>query len=239
MNGELQGAALSGRKALAWGIHVFTASGAVFGMLALLATGMGELRQAVLYMLVALAIDAVDGTLARRIGVTTFAPRVDGRRLDDIVDYLNYVIVPAVFMVASGSLPHWTFAALPVLASAYGFSQVQAKTDDGFFLGFPSYWNVVAIYLWALQIQPVAAVVIVLGFALAVFVPIKYVYPSKMRRFGLATNVGGGLWTTAVAAAVAFPDALAPLRLIEFSLLYPAWYLGVSFALGGFARESG
>jgi phosphatidylcholine synthase len=112
-------------------------------------------------MLAALAINSVDGTLARAFGVAEVLPGIDGRRLDDLVDYLNYVIVPAVFMVSSDALPGWGWAALPVLASAYGFSQREAKTDDDFFLGFPSYWNVVAIYLWQLDLSPALSAAIV------------------------------------------------------------------------------
>jgi phosphatidylcholine synthase len=89
-------------------------------------------------------------------------PGIDGRRLDDIVDYLNYVVVPAVFMASAGSLVHWSFAAAPILASAYGFAQTEAKTDDHYFLGFPSYWNVVAIYLWGLDVGPAVGTAVVL-----------------------------------------------------------------------------
>ncbi len=153
------------RQTLAWGVHLLTASGAVFGAVALLAIMAGDLSRALLLMGVTLFIDSVDGTLARRVGVAEVLPRIDGRRLDDIVDYLNFVIVPVVFMVAAGSLLHWSFAALPILASAYGFSQNEAKTEDDFFLGWPSYWNVVAAYLWLLHLSPLAGTLIVVFFS--------------------------------------------------------------------------
>ena len=104
------------RLTLAWGVHLFTASGAVAGVLALLSVAAGELEQAGLLMLLTLAIDAVDGTLARRVGVSSLLPEVDGRRLDDIVDYLNFAIVPVFFMVWAGNLPSWLWAAPPILA---------------------------------------------------------------------------------------------------------------------------
>jgi len=140
------------RVALALGVHGLTASGAVVGVAALLAIGAQDFSLAALLMLVALFIDSVDGTLARAARVKEVLPRFDGRRLDDMVDYLNYVIVPCVFLVAGGLLPHWWAAAPPIPASAYGFSQVDAKTEDDFFLGFPSYWNVIAIYAWLLEV---------------------------------------------------------------------------------------
>ena len=226
------------RVLLAWGVHVFTASGAVVALAALLAIGAGELPRAALLMLVAMAIDSVDGSLARAARVDEVVPRVDGRRLDDIVDYLNYVIVAALFMVAAGSLSHWGIAAAPILASAYGFSQCEAKTDDHFFLGFPSYWNVVAIYLWALDVSPAAGSAIVLGLAAMVFVPIKYVYPSRMPVLRRTTNIGAILWLALLTAGIAAPDELGRLPLVELSLLYPAYYLGISFWLGGLHRDA-
>ncbi len=219
---------------LAWGVHLFTASGAVVGALALLAVHAGDLRAAALWMLLAMAIDSLDGTLARAVGVGEVIPRFDGRRLDDIVDYLNYVIVPCVFLAAGGLLPHWSAATLPILASAYGFSQVDAKTEDDFFLGFPSYWNVIAIYAWLLEVPPPLLAGIVTVFALLVFVPVKYVYPSKMRAFKRTTYA----LTAAAAAALIWctlePERARALRVPELTLLYPGWYVGVSLWLGGF-----
>jgi phosphatidylcholine synthase len=188
-------------------------------------------------MLLAMAIDSLDGGMARAVGVARLIPSFDGRRLDDMVDFLNYVIVPCVFLVAGGLVPHWTAAVPPILASAYGFSQVDAKTEDDFFLGFPSYWNVIAIYAWLLEVRPGLTAAIVAGFALLVFVPFKYAYPSKLRVLRRTT------WalTAAAAAAVAWaalePERARALRVPEISLLYPAWYLGLSFWLGGLKRS--
>jgi phosphatidylcholine synthase len=226
-----------GRKAAAWGVHAFTASGAVVGALALLAIATGNPARAALLMLVGLFIDSVDGTLARKVGVSRVLPQVDGRRLDDIVDYLNYVIVPAVFLAWTGLLVHWSVAALPVLASAYGFSHTEAKTDDDFFLGWPSYWNVVALYLWLLGVGPWAGTAWVCLFAVLVFVPIKYVYPSRMPVLRRSTNAVAGLWMLVLAFAVLAPERADRLHLVEISLVFPAWYLLLSFRYGGLARR--
>ena len=223
---------------LAWGVHLFTASGAVVGALALLAIGRGALHQAALLMLLAIAVDALDGMMARAAGVARLIPSLDGRRLDDIVDYLNYVIVPAVFLVAAGLLPHWLWAVLPILASTYGFSQVDAKTRDGFFLGFPSYWNVVAIYAWLLEIPPDVGAAIVTGFALLVPTPLKWVYPSQLRvlrRTTYALTLAAGIL---LIYAIIDPARGRALRLVELSLLFPAWYVALSFWLGGLHRSA-
>lgn len=226
------------RLALAWGVHALTASGAVVGAAAVLAILGGDLHRAALLMLAALAIDSVDGTLARRVDTARLLPSFDGRRLDDMVDYFNYVLVPAVFLVAAGSLSHWGWAALPILASAYGFSQTAAKTEDDFFLGFPSYWNLIAIYLWLLAIPPPLATAIVAAFSVLVFVPLKYVYPSRMpalRRTTAALVLAGGLL---LIYALLEPERARPLRLVEISLLVPAYYFAVSLWLGGIHRPA-
>jgi phosphatidylcholine synthase len=225
------------RVLLAWAVHLLTASGAVLGVLALLAVARGDFPRAALLMLVALAIDSVDGTLARRFRVAEVLPGIDGRRLDDLVDYLNYVIVPAVFMVASGALPGWGWATLPVLASAYGFSQHQAKTDDDFFLGFPSYWNVVAIYLWQLDLSPALSAALVASLAVAVFIPFKYVYPSRTHALWRTTYVGAALWLVALSAAILWPGPLREFRLVEITLLFPFYYFAISLWLGGWHRR--
>jgi phosphatidylcholine synthase len=226
------------RVLFAWAVHCLTASGAVIGVLALIAAGQGEFSRAALLMLAALAIDSVDGSLARASRVAEVVPGIDGRRLDDLVDYLNYVIVPAVFMVASGALPGWGWAALPVLASAFGFSQREAKTEDDFFLGFPSYWNVVAIYLWQLELAPAFSAALVAGLAVAVFIPFKYVYPSRTHALWRTTYAGATLWLLALSAAIVWPRSLQEIRLVEITLLFPAYYLAISLWLGGWHRKA-
>jgi phosphatidylcholine synthase len=221
---------------LAWGVHALTASGAVIGAVALLAIAAGDLAQAAVLMLVALVIDSVDGTLARAARVHDVLPSFDGRRLDDMVDYLNYVIVPAVFMVWSGGVLSWHWAAFPILASAYGFSQDDAKTDDDFFLGFPSYWNVIAIYLWLFGTPAVAGTALVTVFAALVFVPFKYLYPSKMPVFRKATAAAALLWVLSLGACVLAPEHVRQVRLLELSLLFPLYYFAMSLHLGGLHR---
>ena len=226
------------RRILAWGVHLFTACGAVVGAGALVAIANGAWTPALLLMLAGLFIDAVDGMLARSADVDRQAPRIDGRRLDDIVDYVNYVIVPVVFMVATGLLPHWAWAAAPVLASAYGFSQVAAKTDDDFFLGFPSYWNVLAIYLFLLQASPSTSALLVAVLSVGVFVPWKYIYPSKLRSHRAFTFTLAIFCFAAVSWSVLDPQRSRSLHLVELSLVFPAWYLWPSWHLGGLMRTT-
>jgi len=226
-------------KTMAWAVHLFTASGAVLGVFALWEIGRGGFARAAIYMLAALAIDSVDGTIARRVGVAERLPRIDGRTLDDVVDYLNYVIVPVVFLLQLGAFLHWSIALLPVLAGCYGFAQVDVKTEDDFFLGWPSYWNVVALYVWLLDLSPAAASAWVALFAALTFVPLKYIYPSKLRRLRGVTAAGGLVWVSAMALIAAMPPMPGRERAAALSLVYPAYYVALSAWLGEWWRPRG
>jgi phosphatidylcholine synthase len=221
-----------GRRLLAWAVHLFTATGAVLGVLSLTFINQGDLARASLVMIITSAIDSVDGTMARAVRVTEFAPAVDGRRLDDMVDFLNFVIVPAAFMVQAGHLPSWGWVVLPVLASCYGFSHHEAKTPDDFFLGWPSYWNVVAVYFYLLGTSQLVNVLWVVGLSIMVFVPLKYIYPSKMPALRVATNIGVFLYAATIWVAVAYPEQASRVHLAQVSLAFPAYYIAMSVWLG-------
>jgi phosphatidylcholine synthase len=225
-------------RLLCWSVHLLTASGAVLGVFALVCIAREQIPAAILLMLASLLVDAVDGTLARAARVSEHLPQIDGRRLDDMVDFLNFVIVPVFFLWGTERVAHPLWLAAPVLASAYGFSRVDAKTEDDFFLGFPSYWNVLAIYLWLLDVGPAGATLWVAGLSLAVFVPLKYLYPSKVEPMSLriALGLGALAWILLLGTATLWPQATAGLFLVQASLAYPAWYLGLSVARGGLAR---
>ena len=138
-------------------VHLYTASGSVLGLLIVLAAFEGEVETALWLGLATLFVDGTDGMLARRFRVKETIPWFDGARLDDIVDYLTYVFAPVVLLWTTGHLPEgalgWILAALPLLASSYQFCRVDAKTSDHFFLGFPSYWNIVAFYVIVLDVS--------------------------------------------------------------------------------------
>jgi phosphatidylcholine synthase len=119
-----------------------------------------------------------------------------------------------------------------VIASSYGFAQVDVKTEDDFFLGWPSYWNVVALYVWLFELSPGAASAWVILFSVLTLVPLKYIYPSKLRRFRTVTAVGGTLWVIAMALITAMPATAARERAAELSLVFPAYYVALSAWLG-------
>ncbi len=225
---------MTGLQIAAWGVHFYTAFGAVLGFLALDATANSHYGLAFIWLTVATFIDCTDGTLARRVGVKQVLPNFDGARLDDIVDYLNYVLVPVVLAYHAELLPHGTtgliVAALPLLASAYGFCQLDAKTEDNFFQGFPSYWNVVIFYCYTLGTPRWFNIAALIVFSILVFVPIGYVYASKNRSAQRTTYVLGGLWGVCMVVLLAqFP---APSRTLAWvSLFFPIYYMALSLHL--------
>jgi len=220
-------------RAAAWAVHAFTASGAVMGLAALQATAAADYRAAFLWMIAATAVDGVDGWLARLARVADRAPGLDGRRLDDIVDYLTYVVAPAFLLLRAGLLPEglgWVVAGAMLLSSAYGFSRTDAKTPDHFFTGFPSYWNIVALYLYTLGLGPHANAAALLALAALVFVPIGYVYPSRTAAWQRPTIVLGSVWAAAmIAIAWRLPDVWR--AAVLGSLLFPLYYVALSLVL--------
>lgn len=229
------------RRVLAWCVHAYTALGlvAAAGMAVLIVQG-GEkaLQQAFLLMLVACLIDATDGTLARLVNIKETIPDFDGARLDDIIDFQTYTSLPLLLIWRAGILPAgWNWCLLASLvASAYGFCQKSAKTDDGYFLGFPSYWNLVALYLYYLQLPGPAAVGLLLFFAAMTFVPLRYLYPSMRGRLNFISCVLAVPWVALLAYALSIelthPTDRAHLRqLMLASLYYPVYYFVISWRI--------
>lgn len=168
----------------AWLVHLITASGAVFGLLSAYEIFLHNFIGAFWLMVLTILIDAFDGYFARLINIKEVLPKIDGSLLDNIVDFFNYTILAALFvLVLPGLLPHgWHIACavMIVLSSCYQFTQADAKTDDHFFRGFPSYWNIIVFYLFFWSMNEWLNVGIIVFLTVASFVPIKYVYPSRM-----------------------------------------------------------
>ena len=173
-------------KLRAYAVHLFTATGAVLSMLALLAAVDGRWSLMFLWLVVALIVDGVDGPLARRYHVTTYASKIDGVLLDLIIDYLTYVFIPAFALFQSGLLPGWTgWIAIGVItfASALYFADTRMKNPDGTFAGFPACWNMVVLLCFAVQPGFWVILGMVGALALAMFTPLKFVHPVRTRRW--------------------------------------------------------
>src|SRR3954447_14061196 len=179
-------------------VHVYTACGSVLALLIVLAAVDGEPVRALWLGLIALIVDGTDGMLARRLRVKERLPWFDGARLDDIVDYLTYAFAPMLLLWSGHYLPSGSLgtalAIIPLLASGYQFCRTDAKTDDHFFLGFPSYWNVVAFYAVVLRPGPAVLGGVLVVLSVLVFVPIRYLYPSRTKVLRGANLLLTGGW---------------------------------------------
>jgi phosphatidylcholine synthase len=231
---------------LAWCVHLYTALGlvAAAGMAVLIVRGGPDaFRLTFVLMFLATFIDATDGTLARLVRIKEVLPGFDGRKLDDLTDFLNYTALPLLLIWRAGLLPEgqagWLI--VPLLASAYGFCQMAAKTADGYFLGFPSLWNVVAFYLYVIHPDGWASLGVLLTLALLTFVPTRHLYPSqpgRLNQWGLILGVvwggllGWALWRWLVHPSWAGPRGDETLRTVVLvSLFYPAYYMLASWGL--------
>ena len=200
------------RKLLAWLVHLYTALGLVCaaGMAVLIVRGGdASFRGAFLLMMLATAIDATDGWLARRARVKEVLPGFDGRALDDVIDFHTYTSMPLLLLWRADILPGslaWLLL-LPLLSSAYGFSQVNVKTPDGFFLGFPSYWNIVSFYLYAFHPQAWVSVTLIVTCAVLTFIPTPYLYATRGGPFAKLINIGAAIWFVSVGLVLFGPTS--------------------------------
>lgn len=218
------------RSILAYGVHAFTATGAIWGLLAVFAVFEGNYKMMIVWMIVAMLVDGFDGALARWADVKKYANRVDGALLDNILDYLNYVLVPAIFMIKTDLLPDpvkWLTACLILLASAYQFTQSDAKTEDHHFKGFPSYWNIAALYMLLMNLPPWVNFGFLMLFNVMIFIPVKYIYPSRNTYLKTLTNAltwayaAIGIW-----GLLQYPNQ--PGWVAWASLIYVGYYLVLS-----------
>jgi phosphatidylcholine synthase len=218
---------------IAWIAHLYTASGAVFAFLAARAVINFDYPAAFFWLGVQVVVDATDGMFARAVRVSERLPWFNGAKLDDIIDYLTYVFVPALVVWRAILVPDaWTVVvtAAMLLSSAYGFNRDDAKTGDHFFTGFPSYWNIVVFYLLVLRLSPEVNAAILLGLAVMVFVPIRYVYPSRTPVLRWPTNVLGAIWGALLFVMMwQYPTVSKPV--LYASLAFPVYYFGLSFIL--------
>jgi phosphatidylcholine synthase len=167
-------------------VHLFTATGAVFAMLAMLAAAESDWSMMFLWLVVAFAVDGVDGPLARKYEVKKHAGEFDGVLLDLIIDYLTYVFIPAFALFKSGLLPGWTgwFAIIVItFASAMYFADTRMKTKDNSFSGFPGCWNMLVLVLFALSPDFWIILVLVSLLAVAMFLPLKFIHPVRTERW--------------------------------------------------------
>jgi phosphatidylcholine synthase len=224
----------------AWLVHAYTSTGAVLAFVGAWAVVHGDDRLALGSMFAATIVDATDGALARRVRVKEVLPEVDGARIDDIVDYLTFVFLPMLLLEGSGGLYRWT--ALPVItvvlmSSMYGFVAPDAKSRDHFFTGFPSYWNVVVLYLLLFRVPPLVNALVLLALSALVFVRIGYVYPTRTPTLRALTLALGSAWAVLLGAIIVMWPS-PPRWMAIGSLAFPVYYTVLSLTLHARRRSA-
>lgn len=222
------------RKAAAWGVHLYTALGGLIGVLALFAVHDGDIRGAFGLLVITMIIDATDGLLARRVRVREVLPKFDGAALDNAIDLLTYGYIPIFIIGSQGLVPHIGWTLIPAFALLYAYGQIDMKTPDSFFLGFPSYWNVVALYLWWLRPAEGVAIALVVIPAILTFIPTRYLYPSRNQVLWQVSWTLGAVWFILVLVLLGQTEPNP--TLVVLSLYYPIYYTAASFYVDYLAR---
>ena len=225
----------SGARVRGYAVHAYTASGILFALLATIETFAPDTdpRMVFIWLAVAVLIDATDGPLARSFDVKKTAPEIDGRKIDDIVDYLTFTFIPMVLVARMEWVPEpaLLFVGPPLIASLFGFANVGAKDEHGgFFLGFPSYWNIVALYLGIVAhefgVWPNAVILLLLS--VLTVVPVGFIYPNLAPPRWKGLILGGAFLWLIMALLMLRTYPLTPSWLFFASLIYPLFYTVIS-----------
>jgi phosphatidylcholine synthase len=217
----------------AWLVHFYTSLGLVCGLFALIFIASGNLRYALFLMGLAMFIDSTDGTMARAWKVTTYTPQFDGRKLDDITDYINYAFIPFYFAYRFGVVQGAGIAVLAVaaIAAGFGFCQKAAKTSDGYYTGFPNYWNFLIFYLFLFHVSPTASAIVLLVFSALIWAPVEFASFSThpLRKLTVSMAFLYGLITSGI---IYLYWVNQPYNgLVWVSLIFPLYYVFLAFYL--------
>lgn len=217
------------RKLAAWGVHAYTALGLPLAFLSTFALFQGDTKLFWTLNCAAVFVDATDGMLARKVQVKEVLPQFDGRRLDDLVDFIIFAFLPSLALMVLGMFPEgleW-MAILPLLASGYGFCQERAKTEESF-VGFPSYWNIGVLYLYVVAPGTWVNLAVISFFSALVFVPIHFVYPTRTRLLRPLTIGLGYVWASTMFVLALNPRASWARDVALWSSVYPIYYFVLS-----------
>ncbi|MNQ61356.1 Phosphatidylcholine synthase [compost metagenome] len=220
---------LSASEAKAWSVHAVTASGVILALLALLAVLDGRPQVCLLWLGAALLVDGLDGTLARKFDVKGVLPHFDGSTLDLVIDYLTYVFIPAIFVYRFIPLPEYSLllaVGVILLSSLFCFCNLNMKSQDNYFVGFPAAWNVVIVYLYLLDFAPwlsLATILLLSGLTLS---KMKFLHPFRVKQL-MPLNIGVTLLWMAVSAVLIVQYPLNQTWLLLIWGLTSVYFVGI------------
>ena len=197
-------------KIAAWAVHGFTASGAVLGFLAIISIFHNDQTSSFLWLGLALLVDGLDGTIARKVGISDKATNIDGSMLDNLVDYLNYVIIPSLMIYWFQMVPNGWEIIVPAgifAVSLYTFANINMKTEDYYFSGFPALWNIVVLYFYILNTYQYINLIVIIFLSILTFIPIKFVHPLRVKKLRNITIFCTIIWSaTTLKLVTTFPE---------------------------------
>ena len=197
-------------KIAAWAVHGFTASGAVLGFLAIISIFNNDQTSSFLWLGLALLVDGLDGTIARKVGVSDKAPNIDGSTLDNVIDYLNYVIIPSLMIYWFQMVPNGWEIIIPAgifAVSLYTFANINMKTEDYYFSGFPALWNIVVLYFYILNTNHYINLIVIIFLSILTFIPIKFVHPLRVKKLRNISIFCTIIWSaTTLKLVTTFPE---------------------------------
>ncbi len=180
-------------KIAAWSVHIFSACGLLVGFMAILAINAKNWQAAMAWLLAALAIDGIDGTFARKFKTAEVLPKMNGKTIDNVVDFTTYAVIPAYFFYMNGLVePSWNLPLtfLILLVSVIYYGKEGMISEDFYFIGFPVMWNVVVFYLvFVFSLNSLGNALIIISLSILHFLPVKFAYPSRATRLKTLTVV--------------------------------------------------
>ena len=210
-------------KIAAWAVHGFTASGAVLGFLAIISIFNNDQTSSFLWLGLALLVDGLDGTIARKVGVSDKATNIDGSMLDNLVDYLNYVIIPSLMIYWFQMVPNGWEIIIPAgifAVSLYTFANINMKTEDYYFSGFPALWNIVVLYFYILNTNQYINLIVIIFLSILTFIPIKFVHPLRVKKLRNITIFCTIIWSaTTLKLVTTFPE----INLLNEKIVLTIW----------------
>ena len=213
-------------KIAAWAVHSVTGSGAVIGFLALISIFNDDASGAFLWLGLALFIDGIDGTLARKVDVAKQTPNIDGTIVDSVVDYLNYTIIPSLMIYWFEMVPAGFELIAPAaifLVSIYTFANVNMKTEDYYFRGFPAVWNIVVLYFFILGTHLYINVIVIVICVILTFIPIKFVHPLRVKELRNLTIFFTIIWSATTLKLVTTPST--NVFMIDNTIIFILWVI--------------
>ena len=227
---------LNYEKIVALFVHFLTSFGVLAGFFALIAVINNNQSTAFLWLGLAFLIDSVDGTLARKFNVKKNFPNIDGKMLDSIIDFFNYVIVPAIIIYWFKLVPDNFLILIPsilILVSIYSYVNLNVMTNDHYYNGFPAIWNVVVLYFYVFGTNQITNLIILVLLIILKFSPIKCIHPLRVKKLRIVSIFFTIVWfTMSLLLIILMQIEIKPIYELSFMFVWVIsnfYFIAISF----------